>query len=65
MLIMVEKGRRGGICQSIYKYSKGNNKYMKDYYKNKETCYLQYWNVINLYGWAMPKKLPLNNFEWI
>ena len=35
MLLMVEKGIRGGICQSIYRYEKANNKYMKDYDKNK------------------------------
>ena len=36
MLLMVEKGIRGRICLSIYKYAKANNKYMKDYDKNKE-----------------------------
>ena len=36
MLLMVEKGNRGGICHSIYRYVKANNKYMKDYDKNKE-----------------------------
>ena len=35
MLLMVEKGIRGGICHSIYRYSKAHNKYMKDYEKNK------------------------------
>ena len=34
MLLMVEKGIRGGICHSIYRYTKANNKYMKDYDKN-------------------------------
>ena len=26
---------------------------------------IQYWDVNNLFGWAMLQKLPLNNFEWI
>ena len=50
---------------SIHRYAKANNKYMKGYDKNKESSYIQYWNVNNLYGWAMPQKLLVNNFEWI
>ena len=65
MLLMVEKIMRGGICHSIYRYANANNKYMKDYDKNKESPYIQYWDVKNLYGWAMSQKLPVNNFEWI
>ena len=42
MLLMVEKGIRGGMCHSIYGYGKANNKYMKEYDKNKEQWYLQY-----------------------
>ena len=61
---MVEKGIGGGICHSIYRYAKANNKYMKDYDENKESSYIQYWDVSNLYGWAMSQKLPGNNFEW-
>ena len=37
-----EKVIRGGICHSIYRYAKANNKCMKDYDKNKETSYIQY-----------------------
>ena len=40
MLVMLEKGLRGGICHSIYWYAKANNKYMKTYDKNKESSYL-------------------------
>ena len=65
MLLMVEKGIRGGICRSIYRYGKANNKYMKDYDKNKELSYIQYLDVNNLYDWAMVQKLPVNKFEWI
>ena len=62
---MVENCLRRGICDSIYRYAEANNKYMKDYDKNKELSYLQYWDVNNLYGWAMSQKLPVNIFEWI
>ena len=36
MLLMVEKGIKRGICHAIHWYVKYNNKYMKDYDKNKE-----------------------------
>ena len=65
MLLMVEKGIRGGICHSIYQCAETNNRSMKDYDKNKESPYIQFWDVNNLYGWAMSQKLPVNNFEWI
>ena len=45
---MVEKGIREGICHSINRYVKPNNKYLKDYDRNKESTYLKYWDVINL-----------------
>ena len=49
MLLMIEKGIRGRICYSIYRYAKANNKYMNDYDKNKELPCIQYWDVNNLY----------------
>ena len=30
-----------------------------------ESLYSQFWDANNLYGWAMPQKLPVNNFERI
>ena len=41
MLLMVEKSIRGGMYPSIYQYAKANNKYMKNYDKNKESSYIQ------------------------
>ena len=65
MLLMVEKRIRGGICHAIHWYAKANNNYMKEYDKNKELSYLKYWDVNNLYVWAISQKLPLKIFEWI
>ena len=65
MLLILEKRIRGGTCHSTFQYTKATNKYMKDYDKNKESSYIQYWDVNNLYGLAMSQKLPVNNFEWI
>ena len=65
MLLMVEKGTRGGICQAIHRYAKANNKYMKNYDKNNESSYIEYLDANNLYGWAMSHKLPVNDFKWI
>ena len=38
---------------------------MKDYDKNKKLSYIQYWDVNNLFGWVILRKLPVNNFEWL
>ena len=65
MLLMVEDGIRGGICQAIYRYAKANNKYMNNYDKRKIISYLMYLDVNNLYGWAMIQKLPVNGFIWL
>ena len=50
------------IAKSI---SRTNNKYMKDYNKNKKSSYLKYWDVNNLYGWEMSQKLLVNDFKWV
>ena len=62
---MVEEGIRSGICHSIHRYAKANNKYMKNYNNNEESSYIQYLDANNLYGWAMSKKLPVNGFKWL
>ena len=62
MLLMVEKGIKGGLCHSIYWYATANNKYIKVYDKSKESAYP---DVNNRYGCVMSQKLLVNNFEWI
>ena len=66
MLLMFERGIRGGITQSIHRWAKANNPYMGSEYKPREpTGYLQYLDANNLYGWAMSQPLPIGGFKWV
>ena len=53
MLLMIEVGIRGGMCQSVHRYAKVNNKYMKNYNKSIGSSYLMYLDANHLYGWAV------------
>ena len=54
MLLMIEKGIRGGITQAVKCYARANNKYMNDLCNpDEKSIYLQYLDANNLYGWAM------------
>ena len=65
ILLMFEKVIRGGITQAVKRYTKANNKYMKDLYNpDEESIYLQYLNANNLYAWAMVQRLPTHGFLW-
>ena len=65
MLMMFERGIRGGITHISKRYAEANNKYMKDYDQHKPSTYIQYLDANNLYGWAMSQKLPTHGFKWI
>ena len=65
MLLMIEKGTRGGIFQATHRYGKANNKYMKNYNKSIESSYIEYLDANNLYGWAMSQELPVNDVKWV
>ena len=64
MLLMIEVRIRSEMYQSVHRYAKVNNKYMKNYDKSIESLYLIFLDAKNLYGWKMSKKLPVNGFEW-
>ena len=65
MLMMVEKGIRGGVSMISTRYGKANNPYMKDYDPDQPTKYISYLDANNLYGWAMCKPLPTKGFTWM
>ena len=66
MLLMFEKGIRGGISIISNRYGEANNKYMGNRFnKNKLIKYLMYLDANNLYGSAMSKKLPIHSFKWL
>ena len=50
MLLIVEKKIRGEICHAIHSYVKSNNKYMKNYDKDKKLSYIIYLDTNNLNG---------------
>ena len=66
MLLMVEKGIRGGVSMVSKRFSKANNKYMGDKFNPSEPSkYIQYLDANNLYGAAMSMKLPTHGFKWM
>jgi len=65
MILFLERGKRGGISVIPNKYAKANNKYMKDYDKEKSSSYIMYYDANNLYGWAMSEYLPTGGFRWL
>ena len=66
MLLMIKQGIRGGISTISKRYAKANNKYMgKAYNPNIPSTFITYLDANNLYGWAMSKPLPINDFKWM
>ena len=65
MLMMFERGIRGGITHISKRYSKANNRYMCDYDPKKTSKFIQYLDANNLYGWAMSQNLPTHKFKWV
>ena len=66
MLLMFERGIRGGITQAVPRYAKVNNKYIGNKFDPRAMIsFLQYLDANNLYGWAMSQLLPTGGFRWV
>ncbi|CAH3144143.1 unnamed protein product [Porites evermanni] len=65
MLMMFERGIRGGITHISKRYAEANNKYMVNYNPDKPSTYIQYLDANNLYGCAMSQPLPTHGFKWL
>ena len=65
MLMMFERGTRGGMTHISKRYAEANNKYMKDYNPEQPSSFIQYLDANNLYGWAMSQSLPTHRFKWM
>ena len=63
MYLKVEDNIRGGISMISHKFSKANNKYMKEYDESLPSKYLTYIDANNLYGWAMCQPLPVSDYK--
>ncbi|CAH1731651.1 unnamed protein product [Aphis gossypii] len=65
MLLMIEKGIRGGLTQASMRYAKANNENTPDYEPSNPKSWLIYQDCNNLYGWAMSQYMPYGGFKWV
>ena len=63
--LFIEKRLRGGIYYIAKICTKANNKYMNDYDPKKQSSFISYLDMNNLYGWAMSECLPYERFKWL
>ena len=66
ILLLFEKGIRGGISMIANRFGKANNKFMGEKYDPRSPSkFIAYLDANNLYGWAMMKPLPVGDFKWM
>ena len=65
MYQLLERGIRGGLSQCSLRHAKANNKYLPHFDDSKPSSYIVYLDCNNLYGYAMMKKFPISEFEFM
>ena len=65
MINFIRKGIRGGLSQCSHRKATAHNKYTHPGENISDPSYLMYYDVNNLYGWAMCQKLPAGQYEWL
>ena len=65
MYLLIEKGLRGGISYITKRYSKANNKDIKNHDPRKPSKFITYFDMNNLYDWAIHGYLPYGEYKWL
>ena len=65
MYLFIEKGLRGGISYIAKRYTKANNKYMKNYDLKNPSKFIIYLDMNNVYDWSMSSYLLYDKFKWL
>ncbi|RLU24050.1 hypothetical protein DMN91_004259, partial [Ooceraea biroi] len=65
MVLFVERVVCGGLSQCSHRYARANNRHAPSYDPYEPSTYLMYYDVNNLYGWAMCQSLPSARFRWV
>ena len=56
---------KGGVSYIAKRYAKANNKYINDYDPKKQSTFIPYLDVNNLYSWAASEYIPYKEFNWL
>ena len=64
MYLFIKKALSGRISYIAKRYSKSNNKYMKNYDSKKPSKFITYLDMNNLYGWTISSYL-YGRFKWL
>ena len=65
MYLLIEKGLRGGISYITKRYSKANNKDIKNHDPRKPSKFITYFDMSNLYDWSIHGYLPYGEYKWL